>query len=242
MRMLAFAKRNFKEIARDPLSVIFALLLPLFLLFVFQQIKVPGEAYRIENFTPGIVIFSFSFVTMFTATLVAKDRATSLLVRLGVSPMRGGDYVLGYMLAMLPLVLVQNLLFFSAALLLDLPFSWGVMLAALASLPVSLLFIGLGILLGAVTGEKSAPGVASVVVQLVAFTGGMYFDGEMVGDFFATLCRILPFSAATDLLKILLNSTGEHVARAVITVGIWTVAVLILAVCLFRRNMLRGKK
>jgi hypothetical protein len=35
MRIINFAKRNFKEIIRDPLSIIFAILLPLFLLFIF---------------------------------------------------------------------------------------------------------------------------------------------------------------------------------------------------------------
>ena len=78
MRTLTFAKRNFKEIIRDPLSIIFAILLPLFLLFIFGQFKIPNEIYNIENFTPGIIIFSLSFITMFTSTLVAKDRTSSL--------------------------------------------------------------------------------------------------------------------------------------------------------------------
>lgn len=59
MRTLNFAKRNFKEIIRDPLSIIFAIVLPLFLLFIFQQFKIPNDAYKLENFTPGIMIFSF---------------------------------------------------------------------------------------------------------------------------------------------------------------------------------------
>ena len=75
------ANRNLKEIIRDPLSIIFAILLPLFLLFIFQQFEIPNEVYQIENFTPGIVVFSFSFITLFTAMLVAKDRGTSLLTR-----------------------------------------------------------------------------------------------------------------------------------------------------------------
>ena len=33
MRTLNFAKRNFKELIRDPLSMVFTIVLPLFLLF-----------------------------------------------------------------------------------------------------------------------------------------------------------------------------------------------------------------
>ena len=57
MRIITFAKRNFKEIVRDPVSLIFSCLLPLFLLFIFQQIKLPDDTYSLENFTPGIIIF-----------------------------------------------------------------------------------------------------------------------------------------------------------------------------------------
>ncbi|HCH28965.1 MAG TPA: ABC transporter permease, partial [Ruminococcaceae bacterium] len=70
MRTLNFAKRNFKEIIRDPLSIIFSVVLPLFLLWIFQQFKIPSENYKLQNFTPGIIVFGFSFITLFTATLV----------------------------------------------------------------------------------------------------------------------------------------------------------------------------
>ena len=96
MRMLNFAKRNFKELIRDPLSLIFEILLPIFLLFIFQQFNIPGESYKLENFNPGIIVFGFSFVTLFTATLVSKDRSSSFLIRLGTSPMKSSDYILGY--------------------------------------------------------------------------------------------------------------------------------------------------
>ena len=96
MRILNFAKRNYKEIIRDPLSLIFAIILPLFLLFIFQQFDIPNASYELENFTPGIIVFGFSFITLFTAMLISKDRTTSLLIRLGISPMKPMEYILGY--------------------------------------------------------------------------------------------------------------------------------------------------
>ncbi len=236
MKMLNFAKRNFKEIIRDPLSIIFALLLPLFLLFIFQQFNIPGDAYKIENFTPGIIVFSFAFITMFTATLVARDRTTSLLVRLAVSPMLGVDYVLGYALAVMPLVLIQNILFFVTALILKLEFSLGIIYTVLASLPLSMLFIALGILLGSVTSDKSSAGVSSIVVQLVAFTSGMYFDGDMVGEFFSAVCNVLPFSGAVKILKSLLARDPKGLLIPILTVGIYTVVITVLAVFVFGKK------
>ena len=94
MRMLNFAKRNFKELVRDPLSLVFEIVLPIFLLFIFQQFNIPAENYKLENFTPSIILFGFSFITLFTATLIAKDRTSSFLIRLGTSPMKSSDYIL----------------------------------------------------------------------------------------------------------------------------------------------------
>ena len=50
MRTLVFAKRNLKEIFRDPISLIFCIGLPLFLLIIFQQFNIPNDAYKISNF------------------------------------------------------------------------------------------------------------------------------------------------------------------------------------------------
>lgn len=239
MRTLNFAKRNFREMMRDPLSIIFALLLPLFLLFIFQQFKIPGQAYLIENFTPGIIVFGFSFLTLFTATLVSKDRESSLLARLGVSPMKGSDYVLGYLLAVLPVALIQNILFFAAALVLGLKFSAGIILSVLLSLPVSLLFIGLGILVGSCVSEKAASGVGSIAIQLVAFTSGMYFDASLVSNFFSFICKALPFSGTVDILRGTLAQSADGLLIPALTVTLYTVAVLATAITVFAKKMRR---
>ena len=148
MRMLNFAKRNFKELIRDPLSLVFEIVLPIFLLFIFQQINIPGESYKLENFTPGIIIFGFSFITLFTATLVSKDRSSSLLIRLGTSPMKSSDYILGYIISLIPIILIQDVLFFVVAILLGLSFSVSILYTILISIVVSIFFIALGILIG----------------------------------------------------------------------------------------------
>ena len=242
MRALNFAKRNLKEIIRDPLSIIFAILLPLFLLFIFQQFEIPSEAYSLKNFAPGIVVFGFSFVTLFTAVLVAKDRGTALITRLCAGPMKTSDYVLGYTLAVLPMVLIQNVLFFLAAVLLGLKFSANILLATLVSLPISIIFIMLGILIGSVTSEKSASGVSSVVVQLVAFTSGMYFSSEMIGEVFATVCKILPFANCLDIIKGTLNGACDNLLTPTLITAAYVVALTLLTSAVFSKKLKSDNK
>lgn len=241
MRIITFAKRNFKEIIRDPLSLIFSLILPLFLLFIFQQFKIPNEVYKLNNFTPSIILFSFSFVTLFTATLVAKDRETALLIRLGVSPMQPLEYILGYMLAILPMVIIQNILFFILAIILGLDFSLSIIWTIIVSLLISLLFIFLGILIGSVTKVKSASGVSSVVVQVVCFTSGMYFSNDLVGPFFAKLCDVLPFSHALNIIRNVLNYRTTLAWDIIITLG-YTILVLVISIYTFNKKMISDNK
>lgn len=242
MRILTFANRNFKEIIRDPLSIIFSIILPLFLLYIFKQFKIPNEVYNIENFTPGIIIFSLSFITMFTSSLVAKDRSTSLTTRLEVSPMKSIDYILGYSISVLPIVLIQNILFFMTAMLLGLNFSINIIYTILVSIPISLLFISLGILIGTITSEKSSSGVSSIVVQLVAFTSGMYFSTDMVGNTFNTTCKILPFQSTLNITKSVLNNSYNNILTSTLIVVIYTIITIVLEIFLFKKKMISDSK
>ena len=243
MRTLNFAKRNFKEMIRDPLSIIFSILLPLFLLFIFKQINIPNESYELHNFTPGIVVFGFSFITLFTAMLVSKDRTSSLLIRLGISPMKPIEYILGYMLSIIPLILIQNVLFFILAIILGLSFSINIIWAILISLVVAILFIAIGIILGSIFSEKASSGISSIVVQLVCFTSGMYFPRELLGDAFSKICEYLPFESCVTIIKGIMNANLESITiRNIIVFSIYTMLSLVIAIVVFKKKMISDNK
>ena len=237
MRMLNFAKRNFKELIRDPLSLVFEIALPIFLLFIFQQFKLPDAIYSIENFTPSIILFGFSFITLFTATLVAKDRTSSLLIRLGTSPMKSRDFILGYILSLLPIIVVQDILFFIVAILLGLSFSINIIFTILISLVVAIFFISLGILIGSITSEKGTGGIGSVIVQLVCFTSGMYFSKDLVGKVFAKICEILPFESCLTIIRgFLSNNLSSISTRNIIVFLAYLIVLLVITILVFKRK------
>ena len=243
MRILNFAKRNFKEIIRDPLSIIFSVLLPLILLFVFKQINIPSESYELQNFTPGIVVFGFSFISLFTAMLISKDRTTSLLIRLGISPMKPIEYILGYMLSIIPLILIQNVLFFILAIALGLNFSINIIWAILISLIIAILFIAIGIILGSLFSEKASSGISSIVVQLVCFTSGMYFPRELLGDVFSKICEYLPFESCVTIIKGIMNANLESITiRNIIVFSIYTILALVISIVIFKKKMISDNK
>ena len=261
MRIINFAKRNFKEIIRDPLSIIFSVLLPLFLLFIFKQINIPNESYELfllfifkqinipnesyelQNFTPGIVVFGFSFISLFTAMLISKDRTTSLLIRLGISPMKPIEYILGYMLSIIPLILIQNVLFFILAIVLGLSFSINIIWAILISIVIAILFIAIGIIIGSLFSEKASSGISSIIVQLVCFTSGMYFPRELLGDVFSKICEFLPFESCVTIIKGIMNNNLEIIsARNIVVFCTYTIAILVISVIVFKKKMISDNK
>ena len=243
MRMLNFARRNFKELIRDPLSLVFEIVLPIFLLFIFQQFNIPAENYKLENFTPSIILFGFSFITLFTATLIAKDRTSSFLIRLGTSPMKSSDYILGYILSLLPIVLIQNVLFFLAAIIMGLEFSISIIPTILVSMVISIFFISLGVLIGSLVSEKGTGGLGSIVVQLVCFTSGMYFPKDSIGGIFELICNILPFEACLDIIQGTLHKNFSNLTLVhIIVFLIYFIAVLLLSIIVFKKRMISDNK
>ena len=243
MRMLNFAKRNFKELVRDPISIIFEIVLPLFLLFIFQQFDIPADNYRLENFTPSIILFGFSFITLFSATLISKDRTSSFLIRLGTSPMRSRDYILGYILSLLPIVLIQNILFFLVAILMGLEFTISIIPTILVSMIISILFISLGILIGSLVSEKGTGGLGSIVVQLVCFTSGMYFPKEVIGGVFDIICKALPFEACLNIVQGTLHNDFSNVTPIhIIVFLIYFISIILLSIITFKKKMVSDNK
>ena len=243
MRMLNFAKRNFKELIRDPLSLIFEIVLPIFLLFIFQQFNIPSENYKLENFTPGIVVFGFSFVSLFTSTLIAKDRGSSLLIRLGTSPMKSSDFILGYIISLIPIIIVQDILFFVVACLLGLTLSVNIIFTILISILISILFIALGILIGSLVSERGTGGLGSIIFQLVCFTSGMYFPKESIGKAFGVIWEILPFESSLNIIKGVLNNQLDIISlQNIIVFVLYTIVTLTLAILIFKKKMVSDDK
>lgn len=210
MKLLSFSSRTGKEILRDPLNLCFGLGFPAVLLLLLSAIQanIPVPLFEIQRLTPGIVVFGLSFLTLFAGVLVARDRETALLQRLYTTPLRGSDFILGYLLPMLPIALGQSAVCYLLAVLLGLPVTAGILLALVCVLPCALFFIALGVLLGSVLSAKQAGGICgALVTNLTAWLSGAWFDLDLVGGAFRKIAYLLPFVHGVELERIALSGT-----------------------------------
>ena len=240
MKMLTFAKRNAKEILRDPLTLLFGLGFPIVLILLLSAIQasVPVDLFKIESLTPGITVFGLSFMSLFSATLISKDRSSALLQRLYTTPLTALDFILGYTLPIIPISVAQSLVCYAVALLIGLDLTVNILFAILFIIPISILFIAIGLLCGSVLNDKQVGGICGALLSNVcAWLSGAWFDLELVGDAFKSTAYALPFVHAAEIEKAVLSGDFVGIFPHLWWVLAYTVILLITAVYLFLRQM-----
>ena len=240
MRMLTFAGRNTKEILRDPLNLCFGLGFPLVLLCLLSAIQanIPVQLFEIQRLTPGITVFGLAFMTLFSATIIAKDRGSSLLQRLYTTPLTAMDFILGYTLPIIPISVAQCVICYIAAIVLGLNISVNILYAVVFIIPVSILYIALGLLCGSVFTDKQVGGICgALLTNLSAWLSGIWFDLELVGGAFRKIAYVLPFVHAVELEQAVLAGDFSGIFPHLWWVLGYAVGLLLLAVLLFLRQM-----
>lgn len=240
MRMGAFAGRNAKEILRDPLNLAFGIGFPVVLILLLSAIQanIPTKLFEIARLAPGIAVFGLSFMTLFSATLIAKDRTSAFLQRLYTTPLTPMDFVLGYTLPMIPIAVAQSVVCYAFAAVLGLKLTVSILYAVLFTVPVSLLYIALGLLCGSVLTDKQAGGVCgALLTNLSAWLSGVWFDLELVGGTFERIAYMLPFAHAVDMQRAVLSGGYAGIFPHILYVLGYAVGLFALAVWLFLRQM-----
>lgn len=240
MKLLTFSERTAKEILRDPLNLGFGLGFPIILIFLLSAIQanIPVSLFEIENLTPGITVFGLSFMTLFSAALIAKDRESALLQRLYTTPLTALDFIFGYVLPILPIAAAQSMICYAAAILIGLPISLTIIYAVLFLIPASLFFIALGLLCGSVFHVKQVGGICgALLTNLTAWLSGTWFDLNLVGGAFQKVANILPFVHMVELERAVLNANYAEIFPHIYWVLGYTAAAVILAVLFFLRQM-----
>jgi ABC-2 type transport system permease protein len=238
--MLSFASRNTKEILRDPINLAFGLGFPLILILLLSAIQanIPVKLFEIGHLTPGITVFGLSFMSLFSATIIAKDRSSSLLQRLYTTPLTAADFILGYTLPIIPLAIAQSIVCYIAAIILGLEITINILYAILLIIPVSILYIALGLLCGSLLNDKQAGGICGALLTNVsAWLSGIWFDIELMGGTFKKIAYLLPFVHAVDMERAILSSDFAGIFPHIWWVLGYSIVLLVMAITVFLRQM-----
>lgn len=239
MKMFVFASRNIKELIRDPLTTVFCVGFPVVVLLLLSAIQanIPVSLFAISRLSPGIAVFGLSFLSLFSGMLLAKDRCTSFLMRLFTTPLSASDYIIGYILPLLPIAIMQVIICFIISFFLGLSININVLLAIIVLIPAAVFFIALGLLMGTLLNDKAVGGVSSVIINVAAWLSGTWFDLSLVGKTFKTVSYMLPFAHAVDAARAAIAGNYASILPHLWWVIGYALIILVIAIVLFRRKM-----
>lgn len=248
MRMFLFAKRNIKEILRDPINLFFSIGFPLVLLVLLSIINssIPPEAkntmFQIKNLAPGLAMFGSVFMALFAGMLLSKDRTSSFLMRLFTSPMTAADFILGYTLPMVVMTIVQAAITLLAGGAFGLDININIIFAIIMTALTSLFFVGTGLFFGSLLNDKAVGGVCGALLTNIAgWLSGVFIPIDLIGGAFKAITHILPFYNSAEAIRISLSGNFSYILPHLIVVTVYTIVIFTLAVIAFNRKM-NGEK
>ncbi|MCJ1910093.1 ABC transporter permease [Planococcus ruber] len=243
MKALAFAGRNRKEILRDPLTLLLGVVMPVAMLWLFSSLEgiMPLDLFTIEKLTPGMIVFSFSFITLFSGMLLGRDKTTSFLMRIFASPMKASEYLIGYAIPLLPVALFQVLVCYGAGVLLGFPVDIHALTGFGVLLIISLLYIGSGLALGTYFTDRQVGGIFAIFVNITTWLSGIWFSPSMIGGAFEQAANLLPFVHAVDAARAAFTGGFTQLLEPLLWVIGYTIVIFGLAIVGFRKKM-KGSK
>jgi ABC-2 type transport system permease protein len=240
MKILAFSLRNTKEILRDKINILFGLGFPIIILMLlsFVQKNVPAPMFQLQQLTPGIIVFGFSFFSLFSGMLIAKDRTSSLFMRLFTSPLKAYHFIVSYYIPFIPLAILQAIITFIVAIFLGLDFTFNIFGVLLVSIPAAVLFLSLGILFGTTLNDKQVGGVCgALLTNFSAWLSDTWFQVDLAGATFAAIAKALPFYHAVEAGRFALAGEYAHVFPDLWWVLGYATLFTIIAILIFRSKM-----
>jgi len=244
MKSIYFAKRNYKEIIRDPLSLILGILLPVILILIFTTISknAPLEVFKPVNIVPGITIFGFTFTTMFIGLLIARDKSSSFLTRLFISPLKPKDYIIGYFIPLLPFSLIIAVCCLVAGLIVGIPVSLNILYTFISFIPFILYSAFAGIFFGTICNESQIMALGNIYIIAGSFLGGAWMDVNLLGEKIKIITETLPFLHAIEASRIVLSGSPGKLAMHLLIVSLYAIVFFFLSVYFFKKKMKSDNK
>ncbi len=210
-RTYLFIKRNLKEMLRDPLLYCFCAGFPIFMIIMFQIIlKYSGEKtpiFEVKSLVPGVMMFSYSLLMLMSSLLISKDRTQAFLKRLYTSPMKAHNYIIGYFVPYFIIGIVQSIICIILGYIFGGISKTGfisfpsALLLIVEMMPIMIINIFIGMILGMILNDKSAPAITSIFISCCGVLGGAWMPLDTMGDF-ELFTRFLPFHPSVYLGRV----------------------------------------
>ncbi len=207
------------------------------------NVELKGTESKIKNpavnfYAPGIVVFGLMILISTAAEIIAGDREKGFLSRMFTTPAKPWDFILGYSLPFIPVLIVSTFIYLGVGMALGLTVVGNLGYAFLVFFLIGLCAIGIGMIVGSLVKSESQAGVSWIFIVPIAMISGTMFTVEYMPSALRSVAGALPFIHAVDASRAVLN--GSPFSAIIIDlywlIG-WAAVLFAAGIMLFRRTM-----
>ena len=232
---IVMLRRNFKHIARNPITVFNAVLMPIVVMLMFVYMM--GDAFSvgvdyIDYSTPGLMLLAVCYGLGSTATSVNSDMTKGIINRFKVMDVSRGAVLTGHVISSVLTNLVAIAALIGVAFLLGFsPAASAIQWLGVAGIVVLLAFATgwFTVALGLSAKSPESAGLAAVPLVMLPFFSSAIVPAETMGPGLRQFAEYQPFTPIIETLRGLLAgepSTSDTVIAVAWCVGIALVGYL----------------
>ncbi len=205
-----------------------------------NPIHIETEITYVDFMGPGIIVFGLLILIPTSARIMVHDKEKGFLSRLLTTPARPVDFILGYSLCLVVIVIAQLAIFMVAA--------WGLGMDIVGSLWLAFIIffltgvgsIGIGMVIASLSkSENQAESLCWLISMPLAMLSGCWFSIEMMPSYLRSIAYAFPYAYTIDASRgVLIRGVGvEAIGSDLLFLVGWVVVIFFIGVMLFRRTM-----
>ncbi len=247
MTMMRFFKESaavsvaeLHKIVRDPTEMFSRAIQPVLWLVIFGQVfsrvrDIPtGDVTYLAFMTPGILAQSVLFSAIFYGIAVIWERDLGIVQKLLVSPAHRSALVLGKALSAGLRGLVQAVIVYAIAWLLDIHLRWEIipiLEVLLAVILGSCIFSTFSLIIACIVKTRERfMGIGQVLTMPLFFASNANYPLEMMPDWLKVVARLNPLSYLVDALRDAMILGGHSAHGLLLDFGIMAAVFLLMLV------------
>jgi len=207
------------------------------------NVALKGTESEIKNpavnfYFPGIAVYGLMILISTAAGIIAGDREKGFLARMFTTPARPQDFILGYSLPFIPVLIVSTLIYLGVGMALGLTIVGNLGHAFLIFFLIGLCAIGIGMIVGSLVKSESQAGISWLFIVPMAMISGAWFTVDRMPSALRSVAGALPFIHGIDASRAVLNgSSFSAIILDIYWLAGWAVVLFAAGIVLFRRTM-----
>ena len=198
---------------------------------------------RIENetvnfFAPGVIVFGLMILIPTGAMIIAGDRARGFLSRMLTAPVRPWEFILGYSLPFIPVLIVSTLIYMGVGMAMGLTIVGNLGIAFLLFFLIGLCSVGIAMAVGTLLKSESQSAICYIFIVPLAMISGAWFSVDGMPEAVKTVAEALPFIHAIDASRGIINGAAlSTVTTDLYWIAGWALAFFAAGIILFKKQM-----